>query len=379
MRSFRGHHPGADDAIDHVSGDRHGRHWVAAVAFATGLAVSIPWASRAGAQQQAQGFAVERFYPSAPGAGWFVMDDLAMRGGIGGAVALTGGYAYKPLVVTDGLHRLGVVTDQAFADVGLALTYDRYRFYLNFSHPMVIGGEGGTVGSYTYTAPSVDAGKNPDLITDVRVGYDVRLVGLSGSPFRLGVGAQLLIPNGDRPDYDTDGTFRAMVRVLFAGDTGIYSYAGQLGWHIRSLDDSPTPGSPLGSEVLFGIAAGPRFPISPAAHAAIVVGPEIYGETALHSFFGTTSTGLEALLTGRIEGTDDDRAQLRVKLGAGGGISAHFGAPEWRFVAAVELFQRDTDRDHDGISDSRDACPGIAGVKTSDPKTNGCPVTPLVP
>src|SRR5260370_39812697 len=43
--------------------------------------------------QHPQGFAVERFYPSAPGGGWFVMDALDLRGGLGGALALTTGYA----------------------------------------------------------------------------------------------------------------------------------------------------------------------------------------------------------------------------------------------------------------------------------------------
>jgi hypothetical protein len=309
---------------------------------AAALAVTCPWASNVEAQTQARGFAVERFYASAPGGGWWVMDTLDMHGGLGGAIALSGGYAYKPLVITDGVQHLGVVTDQAFADVAMALTYDRCRLYLNFSHPMVISGSSGefTVGAYEYTPPHVDAGKNPDLISDVRIGYDVRLVGFHDSPFRLGVGAQLLIPNGDRADYDTDDTFRAMLRVLFAGEVGMFTYAGQLGWHVRSLDDSPIPGSPQGSELLFGVAVGPRFPASWGGNSVIAVGPEVYGETAFQSFFGTTSTGLEALLSGRLEGAADKGAQLRIKLGAGGGISAHFGAPELRFVLGVEVFDR---------------------------------------
>jgi hypothetical protein len=313
-----------------------------ALAFTAALAVTIARSSSAGAQQQAQGFAVERFYPSAPGGGWFVMDTLDMHGQVGGAVALTLGYAYKPLVITDGVQHFGVVTDEAFADLAVALTYERFRVYANFSHPMVISGTGGSIGAYTYKAPSVDAGRNPDLITDVRIGYDARLIGVHDSPFRLGMGAQLLIPNGDRSDYDTDGAFRAMVRVLFAGDVGMFTYAGQLGWHIRSLDDSPTPGSPQGSELLFGAAAGPRFPVTCSGSTALVVGPEVYGETAFQSFFGATTTGLEALLSGRLEGTASNGSQLRIKLGGGGGISAHFGAPEWRFVAGIEVF------DHQG-------------------------------
>ncbi len=32
-----------------------------------------------------------------------------------------------------------------------------------------------------------------------------------------------------------------------------------------------------------------------------------------------------------------------------------------------------TDRDHDGVFDDEDACPDVPGVRTNDPKTNGCP------
>src|SRR5262249_31084534 len=31
------------------------------------------------------------------------------------------------------------------------------------------------------------------------------------------------------------------------------------------------------------------------------------------------------------------------------------------------------DRDQDGVTDAQDACPDVAGIKTSDPATNGCP------
>jgi hypothetical protein len=35
-----------------------------------------------------------------------------------------------------------------------------------------------------------------------------------------------------------------------------------------------------------------------------------------------------------------------------------------------------SDRDKDTVPDSIDACPDVAGVKTTDPKTNGCPNNP---
>jgi hypothetical protein len=238
----------------------------------------------------------------------------------------------------NGTQDLAVVSQQAFADFGFAATYDRFRLYLDMSMPLAVRGDGGFVGPYRFDAPSVGIGSNPDTLADARIGLDARLLGGPTSAFRLGAGAQLLVPNGNRDDYDSDGTFRAMGRVLVAGDLGLFTYAGHLGVHVRPLDDSPTPGSPQGSELLFGAAGGAKVAVTPGW--ALVVGPEVYGATAFRSFFGTTGTALEGLLGGRLEGTAEHGPQLRVKLGTGAGLDPHFGAPEWRFVFAIELFNR---------------------------------------
>jgi hypothetical protein len=311
------------------------------------LATSAP-SSRVEAQpQQAQGFAVERFYPSAPGGGWFVMDDLDMHGGLGGVMALTTSYSHNPLRVPDGSQHLNVVSDRAFTDFGFAVTYERWRLYLNFDAPLVTTGvdttgQLGVVGDYQFTSPSLDLSQNPDTLSDARIGLDARILGDDKSPFRFGAGAQLFVPNGERSDYDTDGTYRAMLRVLSAGDVGLFTYAGQLGVHVRPLDDAPTPGSPQGSELLFGLAGGAKLPVL-GSTAALVVGPEIFGATAFRSFLGSTTTALEGLLTGRLEGSADDGPQLRGKLGAGFGIDQNFGAPQWRIVFAIELLGRSSE------------------------------------
>jgi hypothetical protein len=308
------------------------------VAFPVALIISTVFPLRAEAQQQPQGFAVERFYPSAAGSGWFVMDDLNIDGGFSGAVGLTTGYARKPLEATsaDGTQHLALVSDEAFVDVSLAATYHRYRVYLDFPMPLLVTGTSGPIGPYQLRAPAVDLGTNPDTISDARVGFDLRLLGQTGSSLRVGVGAQLIIPSGTRADYVTDGTFRGMVRLLAAGDAGHFSYAGQLGLHIRPVDDSSMPGGPNGNEFLFGLAAGRRFSVGTGW--GVVIGPEVYGETALHSFFAS-ATGVEGLVTGRLEGTGAGR-RVRLKLGAGRGLDPHFGAPEWRIVFGVELFGR---------------------------------------
>ena len=107
------------------------------------------------AQQQASGFAVERLYQSAPGAGWFVMDDLDISGRFGGAVEATSGYERNPLVITgpDGKQKLAVVSQEAFLDIGGSITHDRFRGYINFPMPLLVTGTSGTLGPYQFTAP----------------------------------------------------------------------------------------------------------------------------------------------------------------------------------------------------------------------------------
>jgi len=278
---------------------------------------------------------VERFYPSPAGAGWLVMDALDLSGGLGGDLAVTMGYAHDGLRV--GPQGLAVVEHQAFADFGMAVTYDRFRLSLNMSMPLVISGRNSTVGDTAFVAPAVTLGSNPDTLSDYALGFDVRLFGEAGGPFRLGAGVQLVIPSGRLADYDSDGTFRAMGRVLFAGDLGMLTYAGHLGVHVRPRDDGPGSNGPRGSELLFGVAGGARLAVAPGW--AVIVGPELFGQTAFRSFFGGDTTGLEALMSARFEGTGEG-PQLRVRLGAGLGLDPTFGTPRWRVVLGAELFGR---------------------------------------
>jgi hypothetical protein len=306
------------------------------LAFADVLVAVSLWSLPAKAQQQPAGFAVERFYQSAPGGGWFVMDDLDISGRLGGVVSFSSGYARNPLVITgpDGKQKLAVVSEEAFLDVGAAVTHDRFRGYINFPMPLLLSGTSGTLGPYQFTAPSVSFGNNPDTIADPRIGVDVRLLGEPGSVLRLGAGAQLIIPSGSRADYVSDGRYRGMFRFLAAGDAGPWQYAGQVGVHVRQLNEAPVPDSPNGSEFLYGISGGRRFAGSNGW--AVVAGPEIFGQTAFRSFF-SGETGTEALLTGRLEHTGTGR-NLRIKFGVGHALEQDFGAAQWRVVFGVELF-----------------------------------------
>ncbi|HZW88696.1 MAG TPA: hypothetical protein VFF12_06420 [Myxococcaceae bacterium] len=301
---------------------RTSRSWVLGALF---LAVSVR------AQTPVQGFDAERFFPSAPGAGWFVMDSLDMHGELGGAISFSARYARDPLRVGG----VAVVTDSGYGQVAAAITFRSWRWSLAFDVPVAVKGRTATTGGYTYPGPDLDLSSHPDTLSDVRVGVDTRLLGEHAGPFRLGLGAQLWIPSGPVEQYVSDGTYRGLVRVLFAGDVAWLAYAGHVGVHIRPRDDGGVPGAPRGSELLFGAAAGAKLPLGESSRA--VIGPEVYGATAFKGFFQSGTTSAEALLSGRIEGTGSG-PQIRVKLGAGVGLGSSFGTPAWRVVLQIEMF-----------------------------------------
>jgi hypothetical protein len=300
----------------------------AALLAASVLGLCAP--APAAGQQQAQGFALERLLLAPPGNAWLVMDDLAHPAGLGGAASFSVGYARSPLEVTsrDGTKRVTVVEHEALSSVGLAVTYHRFRLHVRFASPLYVAGQSGTVDGWSYTAPVANLEQRPDSINDVRLGIDARLLGGPTDPLRLGASLELIFPSGFRYDYLTDGTYRGIARVLAAGGSGWFRWASQVGVHIRPLDE-PSPGSPRGSELLFGVAGGAQLP---AGAGSFLIGPEIHGATPFRAFLGSGTTALEALLTAGYRAP----FPLRVKAGLGAGIDPQFGAPSWRAVLQFE-------------------------------------------
>src|SRR5262249_8675101 len=101
----------------------------------------------------------------------------------------------------------------------------------------------------TYAAPDSPA------VGDLRLGADVRLAGAYGEPFTLAAGAQIFVPTGSRDAYMSDGTLRVVPRMLAAGEIGPFAYAARAGFAYRP-HDATFAGSSLGSQIVFGAAAG---------------------------------------------------------------------------------------------------------------------------
>lgn len=298
------------------------------------LALFTACAATAEAQPTARGFGADRLYNSAPGSGWVVLDDLEMHGGLGGAMTVAAEYARDPFHVPNGNSRLNVVSSQAFANVGFAATFERFKIYANFISPIESLGYSGVADGIRYQAPHLTLSSNPDTIADFRLGFNLRFIGRYDGPLRLGLQFQLWIPSGERSDYVSDQYYRAFNRLLLAGDLGLWDYAAHLGVQDRTAVDL-VPGGPRGTEMVFGAAVGHRFTLAP--RTAFCMGPELFGQTAFREFFGHYTTGVELLYTMRVDWGNPLSPRLRLKASAGGGLDAQFGTPAWRTVFSLDV------------------------------------------
>jgi hypothetical protein len=288
---------------------------------------------------QAAGFSVDRLYTSAPGADGWVTDSLNWSPKLGGVFGIFGSYAHNSLIIADGSGGgLTVVRHELLATYGGSITYDLFRFSVQLSNPLWLSGDSGSVGSTTYSAPSVDPGANPDNISTARFGVDVRVWGAADGPFRLGLGAVLMVPSGSGTpsQYITDGDYEAQFRLMAAGNYGLLAYAAHVGVHIRPLSDSATIGSPQGSEFLWGVAVGPRLPIGHCGWT-LSLGPEVFSGSAFKALFASRVTSIEWLTTARLAGTLDHGMGLQIKLGYGSGLMSHLGTPESRLLLGLEF------------------------------------------
>ncbi len=310
-------------------------------------------------------FSVERFQPSERGSEWFSTESLDLRGHLRPAVGLVADWAYQPLVIGDpaGNVRSAVVKDQVFVHAGASLVlWDRLR--ASVSVPVLVFADGTTasIGTQSFAKPSSSA-----ALGDVRIGIDARLVGVFGDRATLAAGVDVGLPTGSQGAYAGDGNVTASPRLLVAGDVGPFVYAGKLGVAVRGLDQS-YGGGVVGSSVFVAASAGLR-----VWGRRLVVGPEVFAESGVThgALFSSQATPVEGILGAHCLLSQT----VRVGVGAATGLTSAFGTPTARGLVSVEWAPDfvPPDRDHDGVLDAVDACPDVSGVKTADPKTNGCP------
>ena len=272
---------------------------------------------------------VQRFDAAPAGSGWLTLDNLKLSGGLGGAIAFNTSYVRNPLVADS----LAVVSDMAMVNLGVAVTWNRFRLSADVGSPLYVRGQSGDFRGYAITAPNMDIASHPDSLTDVRFGFDARLWGDVDGPLRLGAGVHVYLPAAQASEYLSDDIVRVALRLLAAGDIGDLTWAALVGLENRR-------GGPVDwLQFNYSAAFGARIPLDHASKASLVLGLESFNahkiSTDPRAFSGTND--VQALASARLEIRGRDDEVLRIKLGAGPGYSPDTTTGEWRIIAGIEL------------------------------------------
>lgn len=345
------------------------------------LAMSIE--RSAGAVPTTTGFAIDRYRPPEAGSDWFANESLDLRGAVRPALALIADISYRPLVLydADGRELVPLIDGQFFYHLEASLVLSQ-RLRLSASLPLLVytqGGEGrlAQVGNESNVPVSSSDGSG---LGDARISADLRIIGSYGEPFTLALGARLYAATGSEPKFTSDGSARVEGRLMWAGQTGWFSYAAYAGALLHSEQDD-FAGIPFGSDLTFGAGLGARL-----ARGRIHLGPEVFGETVISDsgdgFLKRASTPIEAALGIKLHVADT----VRLGAAAGRGLTRGTGASRFRFLASLDWFPQPSrpvavqeleparDLDGDGVSDEWDACVNVAGpARPLDRTRNGCP------
>lgn len=328
------------------------------------------------------GFALDRYQPNPVGEAGFVVDRPWYSAERWLAIGLTLDYAHRPLV-------LGVGSDGTFNGKYLAVEnalsgHLGVAFSL-FDRLTIHGSVPVTLGEWAPGNPASDAGVQPAgsaALGDPRLGVMVRLWRhMDDSPVSLHLGASVWIPNGANGTnvHAGDGTVRLHPRLVLGGifeDHIRWSLAAGFYYRGNAAIGDPqkvlADGSSVGSELTLS-ATMAYTDLARRLH----VGPEIaLGTVVLNDAAGKNHafdrgwSSVEFLIGAQYFLAD----AFQVGLAGGSGIDRLPGTPDLRLLLRLAYAPlRKSDRDHDGVPDSADACPDEPGISTGDASSRGCP------
>jgi OmpA-OmpF porin, OOP family len=320
------------------------------------------------------GFDLQQFQPSAAGDRFFGNPDAYVMGMGKLHVGVLGNYALKPLKLRDRLtdSDKGFITStQLYAHINASFALAN-RVLINVDVPIAAlqsGDSGGLIDTN-----KVEGGK----IGDVRGSLRINLLGTFKDPIAVALQGDLWFPTGDEKNLTGDQKLRGGPRLVISGNAGGFIYNLNGGYMFRHRIDLGTP--EIGPALTFGAGIGAlisnKIQLTAETYGSTVTGG---GKTsngdAQSPLFGTHSTPAEALGGVKIRLGD-----IVLGAGAGPGLTRTPGTPQLRVVGGVFYAPQPEDapgdRDGDGIADPQDACPDVMGVKTADPRTNGCPPPP---
>ena len=342
--------------------------WMGHALSCAALAAVLAHSNEASAQvQQTPQVDLPKFNPAVAGDRFFGVPSPYAAGEVTFHAQALLDYAREPLVLVreSNDEDLGaVVSDQMFVHIGLNFSIIE-RFAINASMPFAVlsQGDGPAAGGIGFSEPSGAA------VGDLRLGARIRLIGEYHEPFQLGVGGYVWVPTGADDSYVSDGSVRGQPQLLMGGREDRFIWSMMAGPSFRK---ATTQGViELGHEMNWGAGIG----VLLLDERSLQLGAETYGGINIESP-DSRSTNAEVLggIKWRMAPFAD---MLELGLAGGPGLTTGIGTPAGRvvfsFAYTPNIPPPKKDRDGDGILDDEDACPDVKGVRTDNPKTNGCP------
>jgi OOP family OmpA-OmpF porin len=334
-------------------------------ALVCGVAACAVAVCAAGPAAADPGFAVPRFQPSFAGDRLFGIQSPygASENGFMAMALLD--YAHAPLVLKDATGKtLGaIVSDQVLLHLDASYAVARaVTFNVDLPIAFQRGEAPSLMGGTAFGQPTATA------LGDLRLGARAALFGDADDPFQLALATMVWFPTGSRAAYTSDGTVRAQPDLIAGGATRWFVWSASVGYELRQRVDLdlevPGPGLRWGAGMGFLPGDG-----------SFQIGPEVTGHVPIVAQGQNRSPDAEVLLGARV------RFAKHFVTGFGAAMGIHTGqdTPDFRTVLSLAYAPRGVraadvaDRDGDGIPDVEDACPDERGVRTTDPKTNGCP------
>ena len=402
-----------------------------ATALLAGLC-SLAGATRASAQASASSGVVsaplDRFEPAPAGDPFFAVPSARVAGDLRPAIGLTWTYAHDPLVLRTLSGRtapLAWVDHQTILHTQASLQlFRRVELDIDFPFTLGQGGTTGSIGGVSVVAPS------GATLNDVRAGARVVLIRQRGFVPDVALAFSAWFPTGDAESFAGGGTARYAPSLIFSAESRHLVSSLTFGRRFQH----ERVGQLIGSQIFLGWGLAFKW-------QKLQVGPEI----SLSSGAGDTVSPLANNLTAGeiLLGARYGLGPFRLGLGAGPGIGQAIGSPSYRLFASLswaietgsppgkqgatgdgtggvstksatlpiappgplapapppdldgdgvpdsddkcptvagdaspEAFRRGCppDRDRDGVYDLDDHCPDVPGAPSDDPVKNGCPL-----
>ncbi len=341
--------------------------WLGRAGVAAALVLVLGRSNEASAQVQSRQIDLPKYNPSVAGDRFFGVPSPYAAGEVTFHAAATLDYAREPLVLVREANDEdlgGVVSDQMFVHIGLNFSIIE-RFSINASMPFAVlsSGDAPAGGGLQFQEPSGAA------VGDLRLGLRARIFGEYHDPFQLGVGGYVWVPTGADDAYVSDGSVRGQPHLLTGGREDRFIWSVMVGPSFRKQTNQGV--IQLGHEMNWGAGVG----VLLLDERSLQLGAETYGGVSLEAP-DSRSTNAEVLggIKWRMAPFAD---MLEMGVAGGPGITTGIGTPAARvlfqFAYTPDIPPPKKDRDGDKITDDVDACPDVPGVKTDDPKTNGCP------